>query len=58
MLFIDDVMHMLDMQAMYILYCVHDGFAVLCEYGVVRMLDMQCCVHMVLCTYVVVYMYM
>lgn len=25
----------------YILYCVHDGYAVLCAYGVVHMLDMQ-----------------
>ena len=35
---------------MYILYYAHDGYAALCAYGVVRMLDMKCCVHMVLCT--------
>ena len=35
--------------AVYILYCVHDGYAVLCAYGVMRMLDMRCYVHMVLC---------
>lgn len=36
--------------AMYILYYVHDGYVVLCAYGVVRMLDIQCCVRRVLCT--------
>jgi len=35
----------------YILYCVHDGYVVLCANGVVRMLDMQCCVHRVLITF-------
>ena len=31
--------------AMYISYCAHDGYTTLyCEYGVVHMLDMQCCV--------------
>lgn len=34
---------------MYTLYCAHDGYAMLCAYGVVRMLDMWYCVHMVLC---------
>lgn len=35
---------------MYILYCVHDGYVTLCAYGFVHMLDMQCCVEMMLCT--------
>jgi len=34
----------------YLLYCVHDGYVVECSYGVVHMLDMQCCVQMMLCT--------
>jgi len=33
----------------YISYCAHVGYAVLCAYGFV-MLDRQCCVHMMLCT--------
>jgi len=49
---------------MYIWCCVHIVRAMLCTYGVVYMLDMQCCVHMalwacgyvVLCTYGVVCM--
>ena len=36
--------------AMYILYCLHVGYAMLCSYGDIRMLDMRCCVHMILRT--------
>jgi len=31
-------------------FYVHIGYVVLCAYGVVHMLDMQCCVNMMLCT--------
>ena len=34
----------------YILYYVHDGYAVLCAYCDVAMFGMWCCVDMVLCT--------
>lgn len=35
---------------MYILYYVHDAYVVLYAYGALRVLDMHCCVQMMLCT--------
>jgi len=34
----------------YIFYYAHDRYVMLCAYGDVCMLDMQCCVYRVLCT--------
>jgi len=36
--------------AVYILYCAHDGYAMLYAYGSLHMWDMRCYVQMILCT--------
>ena len=47
---IDSVVQILHMSVAYRCCYVHVGYDVLCAYGVVHMLDMQCYVQMMLCT--------
>lgn len=54
-LYVVNIVHVVPMMlytcgVKYIWCCVHIIYAVLCTDGVVGMLDMRCCVQMVLCT--------